>query len=109
MGALRGGIDLDDAEEAIAAIAEVGPGGHFLGSSHTMARYQNAFHAPILSDWRPYEFWEAAGSPDTARRANAKWKEILEAYEPPPMDASIVEALDDYVARRSRELGDGEI
>jgi trimethylamine--corrinoid protein Co-methyltransferase len=109
MGALRGGIDLDDAEEAIAAIAEVGPGGHFLGSSHTMARYQNAFHAPILSDWRPYEFWEAAGSPDTARRANAKWKEILEAYEPPPMDAGVVEALDDYVARRSRELGDGEI
>jgi len=109
MGALSGRIDLDDAEEAIAAIAEVGPGGHFLGSPHTMSRYQDAFHTPILSDWRPYEFWEAAGSPDTAERANAKWKEILENFEPPPIDTDVAEALDDYVERRSRELDGVEI
>ncbi len=109
MGALRGRIDLGDAEEAIEAIREVGPGGHFLGSPHTLARYQDAFHAPTLSDWRPYEFWEAAGSPDTAQRANARWKEMLAAYEPPPIDPGVAEALDDYVERRTREIGDDEI
>ena len=60
MGALRGRIDLSDAEEALAAIEEVGAGGHFLGCAHTMSRYQDAFHTPTLSDWRPYEFWECA-------------------------------------------------
>ena len=109
MAALKGHISLDDAEEAIAAIAEVGPGGHFLGSTHTMSRYQTAFHSPILSDWRPYEFWEAAGAPDTAERANAKWKEMLASYEPPPMDIAVAEALDDYVARRTAEIGNKEI
>ena len=74
-----------------------------------MSRYQDAFHAPTLSDWRPYEFWEAAGSPDTAQRANARWKELLEQYRPPPLDPGIGEALDEYVSRRSAEIGDSEI
>ena len=109
MGALRSRIDFSDAEEAIAAIEEVGPGGHFLGSPHTMTRYQDAFHMPILSDWRPYEFWEADGSPDVAQRANGKWKEMLAAYESPPIDPGRAEALNDYVERRSREIGNDEI
>jgi trimethylamine--corrinoid protein Co-methyltransferase len=109
MGALRGGIDLSDLDEALEAIAAVGPGGHFLGSPHTMSRYETAFHAPKLSDWRPYEFWQAAGEKDAAIRANERWKAMLEAYEPPPIDPGIAEALDDYVERRSREIGDAEI
>lgn len=109
MGALRSSLDLSDADEALEAIAEVGPGGHFLGSPHTLARYETAFHSPILSDWRPYEFWENAGSPDTAQRANAKWKAMLDAYEEPDMDPGVREALADYVARRTSEIGDQEI
>ncbi|MEL6219338.1 MAG: trimethylamine methyltransferase family protein, partial [Pseudomonadota bacterium] len=109
MGALRGGIDLSDAEEAMEAIAAVGPGGHFLGSPHTVARYETAFHAPDIADWRPYEFWQDNGSPDTAKRANARWKALLEAYAPPPMEADRRGALDAYVARRTREIGDAEI
>ena len=29
---------------------------------------------------------------------------MLAAYEPPPLDPGTAEALDDYVARREREL-----
>ena len=109
MGALRGGIDFSDMDEAMEAIADVGPGGHFLGSPHTVARYENAFHAPILSDWRAYEFWQAAGSPDAAERATARWKEMLAAYEPPMMDPARVEELEAYVARRTEEIGSDDI
>ncbi len=109
MAALEPTIDLSDAEEAIDAIASVGPGGHFLGSAHTMSRYQTAFHTPKLSDWRPYEFWEDAGSPDTAQRANALWKEMLANYQRPPIDPAIDNALQEYVAKRKLEIGDQEI
>lgn len=109
MAALAPRIDFSDVEEVMAAIAAVGPGGHFLGSEHTMPRYETAFHQPMISDWRPYEFWEAAGSPDTAQRANARWKELLAAYQEPPIEPAIKEALADYVARRTREIGDSEI
>ena len=109
MGALRGGIDFSDTDEAMAAIAEVGPGGHFLGTSHTVARYENAFHSPILSDWRPYEFWEDGGSADAAERATTTWKEMLAAYERPAMDPAIQEELEAYVARRTEEIGNDEV
>ncbi|MEM7346588.1 MAG: trimethylamine methyltransferase family protein, partial [Chloroflexota bacterium] len=101
--------DMSDLEEAMTAIAEVGPGGHFLNSPHTMPRYATAFHRPMISDWRPYEFWSAEGSPETDQRANAKWKAMLKAYEPPPIDAAIKEELEAYVARRTEEIGDSEI
>ena len=45
----------------------------------------------------------------TAKRANAKWKELLENYEEPPMDPGIREAMADYVSLRETEIGDGEI
>ena len=45
--AIKPTIDFSDADEVIDAIAEVGAGGHFLGSSHTMSRYQTEF--PPLS------------------------------------------------------------
>jgi len=109
MGALRGEMLLSDADEVLDAIKEVGPGGHFLGSSHTMSRYETAFHSPILSDWRPYEFWKNAGAPDTAERAHKKWKAMLEAYRPPFIDDGIKEQLAEFVAMRTKEIGDQEI
>ena len=109
MGVLRGEILLSDADEILDAIKEVGPGGHFLGSSHTMSRYKTAFHSPILSDWRPYEFWENAGAPDTAARAHKKWKAMLESYQAPPIDDGVKEQLAEFVAMRTQEIGDQEI
>ena len=37
------------------------------------------------------------------------WKELLEAYEPPPIDDAISAELVDYVARRKTEIGTAEI
>ena len=96
-------IEVDDASLALDAIAEVGPGGHFFGSPHTMARYETAFHQPLISDWRNFESWEADGSPYVHQRANREWKNRLANYEPPPLDAGRREAIADYVARRRSE------
>jgi trimethylamine--corrinoid protein Co-methyltransferase len=61
--------------------------------------------APMLSDWRNFETWRQAGALDTATRANALWKKLLAAYEPPPLDPAIDEALKEFVARRKAEGG----
>jgi trimethylamine---corrinoid protein Co-methyltransferase len=102
-------VDFSDADEALAAIDEVGPGGHFLGSSHTMSRYEDAFHTPILSDWRPYEFWQDDGSLDTAARAKKYYERLLADYTPPQVDPAVAEALDAFVTRRKEEIGSDEI
>ena len=90
---------------AIDAIKEVGPAGHFFGIQHTQDRYENAFYAPIVSDWRNFEAWEVAGGTWTAERAHQKFKEIIDSFEAPPMDDAIREELGDFVARRKSEGG----
>ncbi|RZV35097.1 MAG: methyltransferase [Chromatiales bacterium] len=96
-------IELSDDELALDAIAEVGPGGHHFGTAHTLARYETAFYAPLISSRENFESWQEAGSADAATRANATWKQMLQDYEQPPLDAAIDEALVDYVERRKQE------
>jgi trimethylamine--corrinoid protein Co-methyltransferase len=98
---------LDTCEDALGvdAIREVGPGGHFFGASHTLARYEHAFYTPIISDWRNNQQWLAAGKPEAWQRANAVWKQALAEYQEPAMEQAVREELDDFVERRKREGG----
>jgi trimethylamine--corrinoid protein Co-methyltransferase len=98
------GFAVDDDALGLAAIAEIGSNGHHLGTAHTQARYRTAFFPASLSDRLPHDTWALAGSEDAATRANRLWKEMLAAYERPALDPAVNEALDEYVARREREL-----
>jgi trimethylamine---corrinoid protein Co-methyltransferase len=107
MGEFMQPLIVDDETLAFDAINEVGPGGHFFGVGHTLARYETAFYSPILSDWRNFESWREAGALTAAQRANAIWKQLLADYQPPPLDPAVDEALKDFVERRKREGGVG--
>jgi trimethylamine--corrinoid protein Co-methyltransferase len=96
---------VDEGSLALAAIREVGPGGHFFGGSHTLARYETAFYTPLLSDWRTFQQWSADGGLDATRRANRIWKSLLEDYQQPPLDPAVVEELGAFVKRRIEEGG----
>ncbi len=98
-------IEVSEDTLAFEAIRDVGPGGHFFGSPHTMERYETAFYSPMLSDWRNYETWEESGSVATGARANAIWKQLLRDYEQPRLDPAIDEELCAYVAKRKEALG----
>lgn len=98
------GFSIDEESLALDMIAAVGPGGHHLGTPHTLARHRTEFYQSWLSNRQNYDSWLAAGSPDTVQRASQLWPELLAQYEAPPLDPAIREALQDYVARREREL-----
>ncbi len=95
---------IDDDTLGLDAIAEVGPGGHFFGSAHTLARYETAFYQPFLSDWRNFETWQEDGARTATERANRIWRQLLAEHQPPPLDPGRSEALDAYVDRRKREI-----
>ena len=103
---LMAGLDMDDDHFARDAFEETAPGGHFLGSAHTMRHYQTAFYEPKLSDSENVESWEDGGSKDMRRRAFERWTQMLTDYEKPAIDADREEALADFVARRKSELPD---
>jgi trimethylamine---corrinoid protein Co-methyltransferase len=98
-------IEINDDALGVEAIREVGPGGHFFGAQHTLARYSDAFYAPMVSDWRNNQQWDAAGRPDALRRANTLYKQALTEYVEPPMDEAVKDALNDFVNKRLSEGG----
>ena len=103
---LMNGLDTSPDQFARDAFEEVAPGGHFLGSAHTMRHYQTAFYEPKLSNSENVESWEEAGSKDMRRMAYERWNDMLDNYEKPPIDPATEEALNDYVARRKSEIPD---
>ncbi len=98
------GIRWDDFEEGLAAVRDIGPGGHYLGHPHTQANFQRAFFMPKLFDNNSIEQWIADGSQEITERALKEAHAMLAAYEEPKLEPGVDEALRDYIARREREI-----
>lgn len=105
MAELMQPVRFDEGELALEALRDVGSGGHFFGTAHTMARYKSAFYAPFVSDWSNYGQWQEAGGRTATERANGLWKEVLAGFRPPVLDPAVAEAMDAFVERRLAEGG----
>jgi trimethylamine--corrinoid protein Co-methyltransferase len=97
-------LDLSNDALAYEAISEVPPGGHYFGAPHTLSRFENAFHRPLISDVRNFQNWAEAGAHNATKRANLIWKRMLEQYTQPPLDKARLEAIDVYIAKRTNEI-----
>jgi trimethylamine---corrinoid protein Co-methyltransferase len=100
------GVDFSENGQAMDAIREVGPGSHYLGSTHTQNNFENAFWRSSLADNNSFEQWQDEGSKDIVARANTQWKKLLREYEAPPLDPGIDEALLSFMAKRKEVLPD---
>ncbi|MGY6534003.1 MAG: trimethylamine methyltransferase family protein [Pararhodobacter sp.] len=97
---LAQGVAIDTNGQAMDAIREVGPGGHYLGCDHTQANFKSAFWRSEVLDYKPFETWAEEGARDSAQLAAARVQKLLRDYQAPPLDPAIAEALDAYIARR---------
>jgi trimethylamine--corrinoid protein Co-methyltransferase len=100
------GPSFDDFEEALDAIREVGPGGHFLGTAHTQAHFQDAFFMSRLGDNNSFEQWQLEGGKDAATRGREAALAALEGWVEPSLDPSVDEALRAFIAKREAEIPD---
>lgn len=102
---LAGGVSWDDDEWALDSILQdVPPGGHHLGTDHTMRRFRTAFHRMTLFDHDSYDTWQAGGGEDATARATRAWHDLLDRYEDPGLDDAIDAELQDFMDRRRGEL-----
>lgn len=99
-------IDLSENGQAMDAIREVGPGSHYLGCAHTQANFQTAFYRSTVADNNSFEQWQSEGEKAANQRANELARAWLDAYQAPPLDEGIDEALKDYIAKRKEEMPD---
>ena len=103
---LAAGIPMDVNAQAMDAIHEVGPGGHYLGCAHTQANFKEAFWRSELLDYKPFETWSDEGGRSTIELASARVAKLLSEYQAPALDPGVRESLLDFVARRKAEMPD---
>ena len=101
------GIAVDDEHLALHVIDRVGPGGHYLADEHTLKHFKTEFWYPTLLDRRRWEDWEAAGAKSLGQRVREKVLDIIENFEPEPLDADVEAGLK-AICARADELYAGE-
>ncbi|MBQ4823011.1 MULTISPECIES: trimethylamine methyltransferase family protein [unclassified Leisingera] len=109
LGVLHGlakGVSVDENAQAMDAIREVGPGGHYLGCAHTQENFKSAFWKSELLDYKPFEQWEEEGARDTYSLATNRVEKLLATYEQPALDPAIKMALDEYVTEKKASMPD---
>ncbi|MGF1551583.1 MAG: trimethylamine methyltransferase family protein [Paracoccaceae bacterium] len=100
LASVAAGVDLGENGQAMDALREVGPGGHYLGCAHTQRNFQRAFWRSDVLDYRSFEAWADDGGPDGFRRAARRVEKLLGDYQAPALDPGIAEALSAFVAER---------
>ncbi len=100
------GARMEDADTLIAAVREVGPGGHFLGSAHT--RQSQLFNLE-LQDTAPYEQWKEEGARQAVDDGRIEARRQLDRYQAPAIDPGLDEALLAFISQRKAELPAGAL
>ncbi|WP_194095426.1 trimethylamine methyltransferase family protein [Marivivens aquimaris] len=109
LGALHGlakGVDMTENGQAMDAIREVGPGGHYLGCAHTQANFKTAFWRTELLDYKPFETWDEEGGRDTRQLASIRVEKMLSDYQQPMLDPEIEQKLRAYVKAKKDSMPD---
>ncbi len=103
---MAAGVDISENGQALDAIHEVGPGGHYLGCAHTQKNFQSAFWSTGVLDYKPFETWQEEGSRDTTSLASARVKSLLANYQPPSLDPAVDERILAFMRRKEEETPD---
>ncbi len=98
------GVDFSEEGLAMESIRTVEPGGHHLGTAHTMRHFRTAFYDGDLFDSNSAEQWQAEGAQTAAQRANKKVKQLLRSYKRPFIDPEKEKELQKFIVRRKYEI-----
>jgi trimethylamine--corrinoid protein Co-methyltransferase len=100
------GVAYDENAQAMDAVREVGPGGHYLGCAHTQENFKEAFWRSEVLDYKPFETWADEGARDTQALAGSRVETLMAAYEQPALDPEIEAALRAYVEEKKASMPD---
>lgn len=95
------GFAVNDETIPLDVMAEVGPGGNYLTTDHTLEHFRNELWFTRLWDRQPWDMWEKDGARDVAARA---WERVKADRHVVPPVASDVEAAVWEVVRRADRL-----
>ena len=93
---LMQGMEFNEETMALGLIDQIGPGGEYLTSEHTLKHFKRNWFPDLISRV-PYEKWAAKGRKGLATRANERVRHILATHKPEPLDTKVRAALHEIV------------
>lgn len=109
MAVFANGVDMSPNGQALDAMAEVGPGVHFLGCKHTQENFKTAFYRSAIADNNSFEQWTEDGAHDAEQRAEKVYKTMLAAYKAPELDPDIDAKLVNFIEQKKASFPDSNI
>jgi len=97
-------IDFSDRALGLDLIEQVGPGGTFIDTGHTVEHFRKELWFPRLLDRNYYQAWLETGAKGLAERCRERKEKIFSRHRPEPVSAELDRALDEIVAAAKREL-----
>jgi len=101
---LMSGIEVSPSTLALAVIDEVGPGGDFLSTAHTLQNFRSIW-GPSLFDRNSFHGWVEAGRPNMIRSAREAAIEAIGSHVPEALPSGLLAELEEIVRRADRQAG----
>ena len=97
------GVPVDDTTLALDVIADVGPGGFFLGHQHTLDHFRELWN-PTLASWEPRDLWEERGSTTMGERAREQVRRIRDEHSVAPLPEQVLAGMQAVIDRREATI-----
>jgi trimethylamine--corrinoid protein Co-methyltransferase len=94
---LLGGFEISPETLALDAIDEVGPGGEYITTDHTLRHFKECWY-PRVFDRMSHHSWVDAGRPTAAETARELARQTIAEHQPEPLPATTLETLQRMVA-----------
>ena len=97
-------MDFSDEALGIEVIDQVGPGGTFIDTQHTVEHFRKELWFPRLLDREYYQAWLENGATSLEERCRQRKEQILAGHRPEPVSPELERALNEIVTAARREL-----
>jgi trimethylamine--corrinoid protein Co-methyltransferase len=101
---LMRGMEFSAETLALDVIDEVGPGGSYLGTPHTVRHFREVW-SPRFFDRRTYQAWADAGQPTLLKTARETARQAIATSPANPLPAETLDALRQIVAEADARAG----
>jgi len=95
------GVEVNEETMALDLIDEIGPGGEYLTTEHTLTHFKENWYPELLSRI-PYDRWEKEDKKDLGTKARERAKYILENHTPQPLEKKLKAELRKIVESRDK-------
>ena len=86
-------VSFSDEALGLDVVEEVGPGGSFIATEHTVEHFRQELWVSQLADRQYYQAWLDSGAQSMEDRCEARARAILEEHEPEPISGDLDRAL----------------